>query len=100
MNDRNDPSSLPGPLTVVGVLREDAVGKIPQSLPLGFVIHDFGTEWQAVEDDVGMLEEVVVPGWVLRRPPLRRDDHHAIAVVEVERGVPTPPTCPRASRLE
>ena len=36
LNDRDDPSSLPGLLTKVGVLRVDAVGKIPQSLSLGF----------------------------------------------------------------
>jgi hypothetical protein len=45
VNDWDDPSSLPGPLTVVGVLREDAVSKIPQPLPLGFVLHDFGAKW-------------------------------------------------------
>lgn len=100
VNDRDDPSSLPRPLTVVGVLREGAVSKIPQPLPLGFVLHDFGTEWQAAEDDVGMLAQVVVPGWVLRRSPLRRDDYHSLAIAEVERGIPTPLTCPRASRLE
>src|SRR5215218_7104576 len=47
-----------------------------------------------------MLAEVVVPGWVLRPPPLGRDDRHPIAVVEVERGIPAPPPRPRASRLE
>jgi hypothetical protein len=29
-------------------LREDAVSKLPQSLPLGFVLHDFGVERQTV----------------------------------------------------
>src|SRR5436190_22098751 len=47
-----------------------------------------------------MLAEVVVPGWVLRPPPQRRDDRYPIAVVEVERAIPTRLPCPCASRLE
>src|SRR4051812_11473693 len=100
LNDRDDPSSLPGLLTEVRVLRVDAVSKIPQPLPLGFVFHDFAAERQAAENDVGMLAEVVVPGWVLRPPPQRRDDRYPIAVVEVQRGIPTRLPCPCASRLE
>ena len=100
LNDRDDPSSLPGLLTEVGVLRVDAVSKIPQSLPLGFVFHDFGAERQAAENDVGMLAEVVVPGWVLRPPPQRRDERHPIAVVEVERRVATWPAATRTAGLE
>src|SRR2546421_3414162 len=69
LNDRDDTSSLPGLLTKVGVLRVDAVSKLPESLPLGVVFHDFGAERQAAEHDVGMLAEVVVPGWGLRPPP-------------------------------
>jgi hypothetical protein len=57
-------------------------------------------ERQAAEDDVGMLAEVVIPGWVVRPPPQRRDDRYSIAVVEVERGIPTRLPCPCASRLE
>src|ERR1700677_4540928 len=95
--DRDYPSSLSGLLTVVGVLREDTVGKIPQSLPLGFVLDDFGPERQAAENDVGMLAQVVVPGWVGRPPPLGSDDRHPITVVKIERGIPTCLSCSRAS---
>src|SRR3954465_4719096 len=89
LNDRDDPSSLPGLLPEVRVLRVDAVSKVPQPLPLGFIFHDFAAERQAAENDVGMLAEVVVPGRVLRPPPQRRDDRHAVAVGAVERGIPT-----------
>ena len=58
LNDRDDPSSLPGLLTEVGVLRVDAVSKIPQSLALSFVFHDFGSERQAAENDVGCLRRL------------------------------------------
>jgi hypothetical protein len=50
------------------VEREDAVGMLPHSLPLGVVFHDFGVERQAAVDDVGMRAEVVVPGWDIRPP--------------------------------
>src|SRR4051812_27678309 len=100
LDDRDDPSSLTGQLTEVGVRWVDAVSKTPQSLPLGFVLHDFGAERQAAENDVGMLAQVVVPGWVLRPATQRRDDRHPIAVVEVERGIPARLSCARAARLE
>jgi hypothetical protein len=89
LDDRDDPSSLRGLLTEVGVLRINAVSKIPQSLPFGFVLNDLRTVVQTAENDVRMLPQVVVPRRVLRPPPQRCDDGHAIAVVEVERGIPT-----------
>ncbi len=100
LKDRDDPFCLPGLLAVGGVPGEDAVSKIPQSLPVGFVLHEFSAERQIAENNVGMLAQVVVPGWVRRPPPLRRDDRHAIAVVEVERGIPTRLACPRTSLLK
>src|SRR6059058_987260 len=100
LDDRDDPSSLRGLLTEVGVLGINAVSKIPQSLPFGFVLNDFRAVVQTAENDVRMLAEVVVPRRVLRPPPQRCDDGHAIAVVEVERGIPTWLPCTRASRLK
>src|SRR4051812_43930361 len=78
----------------------DAVSELPKSRPLGCVLHDFGPEWLTAENNVRMLEEVVVPGRVSRPAPQRRDDGHAIAIVEVEGGIPTPPACPRSAGLE
>src|SRR4051794_23109250 len=100
LNDRDDSSSLPGLLAEVGVRGVDAVGELPKSLPLGCVLDDFGPKWLSAENNVRMLEEVVVPGWVTRPAPKRRDDRDSIAVVEVERRIPTRPARPRAARLE
>jgi hypothetical protein len=91
LNDRDDSSSLPGLLAEVRVLGVDAVSKLPRSLPLGCVLHDFGPERLTAVNNVGMLAEVVVPGWVSRPAPQRRDDGHAIAIMEVQGGIPTRP---------
>src|SRR5947208_10723755 len=80
LDDRDDPSGICGLLTEVDVLGINAVSKIPQSLPFGFVLDDFRAVGETAENDVRMLVEVVVPRRVLRPPPQRCDDGHAIAV--------------------
>src|SRR3954453_10224806 len=100
LNDRDDSSSPRGLLAEVGVLGVDAVSELPKSLPLGRVLHDLGPEWLSAENNVRMREEVVVPGWVSRPAPKRCDDRDPIAIVEVERGIPTRLARPGAARLE
>src|SRR5690349_17088958 len=50
LNDRDNPASLLGSLTEVGVLRIDTFSETPQALPLSFVFNFFGTEGQASKD--------------------------------------------------
>lgn len=91
---------LTGALPRRGVGREDPFGQWPEPGLLARVIHGLRAKRPASERGPGMHAQVVRPGGVLRKAELRRDERHALTVMEGDDDVASHPPRARAARFQ